>query len=125
MTVTQADRALHGWLVVDKPQGFSSNRVVGLVRRAVRTKVGHAGTLDPLASGVLPLALGEATKTVAWAMNGQKRYRFRIGWGVARDPDDCEGAIVGRSATRPSPEQIDAVLPRFTGTVLQAPPVYS
>src|SRR5205807_47358 len=125
MTVTQADRALHGWLVVDKPRGFSSNRVVGLVRRLTRTKVGHAGTLDPLATGVLPLALGEATKTVAYAMNSRKRYRFRICWGIARTTDDSEGAIIGESASRPSREQIEAILPRFTGTILQAPPVYS
>jgi tRNA pseudouridine55 synthase len=125
MTVTHADRALNGWLVVDKPQGLSSNRVVELVRRFTRTKVGHAGTLDPLATGVLPLALGEATKTVAYAMNSCKRYRFRICWGVARATDDCEGAIIGGSASRPSREQIEAILPRFTGTILQAPPVYS
>jgi tRNA pseudouridine55 synthase len=125
MTVTQADRALNGWLVVDKPKGLSSNRVVELVRRLTRTKVGHAGTLDPLATGVLPLALGEATKTVAYAMSSCKRYRFRICWGVARATDDCEGAIIGESASRPSREQIEAILPRFTGPVLQQPPVYS
>src|SRR6266481_8870172 len=124
-TVTHADRVLNGWLVVDKPQGLSSNRVVELVRRLTRTKVGHAGTLDPLATGVLPLALGEATKTVAYAMSSCKRYRFRICWGVARATDDCEGAIIGESTSRPSREQIEAILPRFTGTVLQAPPVYS
>ena len=125
MTVTQADFALNGWLVVDKPQGLSSNRVVELVRRLTRTKVGHAGTLDPLATGVLPLALGEATKTVAYAMSSSKRYRFRICWGVARSTDDCEGEIVGESTSRPSREQIEAILPRFTGTILQAPPAYS
>jgi tRNA pseudouridine55 synthase len=125
MTLTQADRALNGWLVVDKPRGLGSNRVVELVRRLIRTKVGHAGTLDPLATGVLPLALGEATKTVAYAMSSCKRYRFRICWGVARATDDCEGAIIGESASRPSREQIEAILPRFTGTVLQKPPVYS
>jgi tRNA pseudouridine55 synthase len=123
--VTHADRALNGWLVVDKPQGLSSNRVVELVRRFTRTKVGHAGTLDPLATGVLPLALGEATKTVAFAMSSCKRYRFRICWGVSRATDDGEGAIIGESASRPSREQIEAILPRFTGTILQAPPVYS
>ena len=100
--MTHADRVLNGWLVVDKPQGLSSNRVVELVRRLTRTKVGHAGTLDPLATGVLPLALGEATKTVAYAMSSCKRYRFRICWGVARATDDCEGAIIGES-TYPMP----------------------
>src|SRR5256886_17145858 len=119
MTVTQADRALHGWLVVDKPRGFSSNRVVGLVRRLTRTKVDPAGTLDPLATGVLPLALGEATKTVAYAMSSCKRYRFRICWGIARATDDREGIIIGDSASRPSRDEIEAMLPRFTGTVLQ------
>jgi tRNA pseudouridine55 synthase len=123
--VTHTDRALNGWLVVDKPQGLSSHRVVELVRRFTRTKVGHAGTLDPLATGVLPLALGEATKTVAYAMSSYKRYRFRICWGVARTTDDCEGAIIGESTSRPSREQIEEILPRFTGTILQAPPVYS
>ena len=123
--MTQADLALNGWLVVDKPQGLSSNRVVELVRRLTRTKVGHAGTLDPLATGVLPLALGEATKTVAYAMISSKRYRFRICWGVARATDDCEGEIVGESTSRPSRDQIEAILPRFTGTILQAPPAYS
>jgi tRNA pseudouridine55 synthase len=123
--VTHADRALNGWLVVDKPQGLSSHRVVELVRRFTRTKVGHAGTLDPLATGVLPLALGEATKTVAYAMSSCKRYRFRVCWGVARATDDCEGVIIGESTSRPSREEIEAILPRFTGTILQAPPVYS
>src|SRR5580704_12040053 len=118
-------RGLHGWLVIDKPQGITSARAVALVRRATGAKVGHAGTLDPLATGVLPLALGEATKTVAYAMTSCKRYRFRICWGVARATDDCEGAIIGESASRPSREQIEAILPRFTGTILQAPPVYS
>jgi tRNA pseudouridine55 synthase len=114
-----------GWLVVDKPSGVTSNRVVERVRRATRAKAGHAGTLDPLATGVLPIALGEATKTIAYAMGGRKRYRFRIRWGVARDSDDREGAIVGESAVRPEPSAIEAMLPRFTGTVMQTPPVYS
>src|SRR6266436_3270388 len=125
MTVTHADRALNGWLVIDKPQGLSSNRVVELVRRFTRTKIGHAGTLDPLATGVLPLALGEATKTIAYAMNAHKRYRFRIRWGVARASDDGEGEIVGESVSRPSRAAIEAILPRFTDTILQSPPIYS
>jgi tRNA pseudouridine55 synthase len=119
------DRALDGWLVIDKPPRLSSNRVVEQIRRLTGIKVGHAGTLDPLATGVLPLALGEATKTVAYAMSGQKHYRFRVRWGVARVTDDCEGEIVGQSALRPRLEEIDAILPRFTGTILQSPPVYS
>jgi tRNA pseudouridine55 synthase len=96
-----------------------------VVRRLTRTKVGHAGTLDPLATGVLPLALGEATKTIAYAMNSCKRYRFRVRWGTARATDDCEGAIICESASRPSGEQTESILPRFTGTVMQSPPVYS
>jgi tRNA pseudouridine55 synthase len=116
--------AINGWLVVDKPLGLTSNRVVERVRRAAGVKAGHAGTLDPLATGVLPIAIGEATKTVAYAMAGRKCYRFRIRWGVARSTDDAEGEIVGESSVRPEPEQIEAVLPHFTGTIMQTPPAY-
>jgi tRNA pseudouridine55 synthase len=120
-----ADRGLHGWLVIDKPLGLTSTRVVEHIRRSTGAKAGHAGTLDPLATGVLPIALGEATKTVAYAMNGRKCYRFRIRWGVARATDDCEGEIVGESPARPTGAAIEAILPRFTGTILQVPPAYS
>ena len=119
------DRGPHGWLVIDKPQGLSSSRVVEMIRRLTGTKVGHAGTLDPLATGVLPIALGEATKTTAYAMAGRKRYRFRVRWGIARATDDREGKIVGECSLRPSREAIEAILPRFTGTILQSPPPYS
>jgi tRNA pseudouridine55 synthase len=119
------DCAIDGWLVIDKPPGLSSNQVVERIRRLTGAKVGHAGTLDPLATGVLPLALGEATKTVAYAMSSRKCYRFRICWGVARDTDDCEGAIFGESPSRPSRAEIEAILPRFTGNIMQSPPVYS
>jgi tRNA pseudouridine55 synthase len=119
------DGGPQGWLVVDKPRGLSSNRVVEIIRRGTRTKVGHAGTLDPLATGVLPIALGEATKTTAYAMTGRKHYRFRIRWGVARATDDGEGDIVDECASRPSHEAIEAILPLFTGTILQVPPSYS
>ncbi len=119
------DRALHGWLVIDKPLGLTSHSVVGQVRRRTGAKAGHAGTLDPLATGVLPVALGEATKTVAYAMNGRKGYRFRIRWGIARSTDDGEGEIVGESSSRPGMAEIEAMLPRFTGVVAQLPPVYS
>ena len=119
------DGAPHGWLVIDKPPGLSSNRVVGMVRRLTGSKAGHAGTLDPLATGVLPIALGEATKTTAYAMNGQKSYRFRIRWGVARTTDDREGEIVAECALRPNAAAIEEVLPCFTGTILQSPPPYS
>jgi tRNA pseudouridine55 synthase len=115
----------HGWLVIDKPLGLSSSRVVELIRRQVGTKVGHAGTLDPLATGVLPIAIGEATKTTAFAMTARKCYRFRIRWGVARATDDREGEIIGECESRPGREAIEAMLPRFTGTILQSPPAYS
>jgi tRNA pseudouridine55 synthase len=117
---------MHGWLVIDKPYGMSSARAVALVRRSSgAAKIGHAGTLDPLATGVLPLALGEATKTVQFAAAGKKRYRFRIRWGEARDTDDREGAVIAESAARPDTAAITAALNFFTGTILQRPPSYS
>jgi tRNA pseudouridine55 synthase len=116
---------LHGWLVIDKPLGITSARAVALVRRATGAKIGHAGTLDPLATGVLPLALGEATKTVRCAVGGKKRYRFRIRWGIATDTDDGEGRIIAETATRPGTCELIAALPGFTGTISQLPPAYS
>jgi len=116
---------MDGWLVIDKPLGLSSARVVALVRRATGSKAGHAGTLDPMATGVLPIALGEATKTVQYAMSGLKRYRFRVRWGEGRTTDDSKGAVVAESATRPSRGEIEAILPRFAGRLLQRPPAYS
>jgi tRNA pseudouridine55 synthase len=116
---------LHGWLVIDKPEGITSARAVALIRRATGAKTGHAGTLDPLATGILPLALGEATKTVRFAAAGHKRYRFRIRWGVARETDDREGAITAESSVRPDTAAIEAALPRFTGILQQRPPAYS
>lgn len=116
---------MHGWLVIDKPQCITSARVVAAVKRSTGAKVGHAGTLDPLATGVLPLALGEATKTVRFAMGGCKRYRFRVRWGIATDTDDREGAVVAETAARPDAAAIAAALPRFIGTILQRPPPYS
>ena len=120
-----AERNLHGWLVIDKPLGLTSSRVVECIRRSTGTKAGHAGTLDPLATGVLPVALGEATKTVSFAMHGRKCYRFRVCWGIARATDDCEGEIVGVNGARPDAAAIEAVLPRFIGTIAQTPPVFS
>jgi len=115
-----------GWLVIDKPYGMSSARAVALVRRSSGAKkIGHAGTLDPLATGILPLALGEATKTVQFATAGKKRYRFRIRWGEARDTDDREGAVTAESAVRPDTTAITEVVALFTGTILQRPPAYS
>jgi len=117
---------MHGWLVIDKPYGISSARAVALVRRSSGAKkIGHAGTLDPLATGILPLALGEATKTVQFVAAGKKRYRFRIRWGEARDTDDREGAIIAKTAARPDAAAITAALPAFSGAILQRPPAYS
>jgi len=118
--------AIHGWLNVDKPSGISSNDVVTRVRRATgAAKVGHGGTLDPLATGVLPIALGEATKTVSYAMDGVKTYRFRVRWGVATATDDAEGEVVETSDARPVAEEIADALSEFTGEIQQVPPAYS
>lgn len=125
--VRRAPRAdVHGWLVLDKPVGITSTQAVSRVKRLFNArKAGHAGTLDPLASGLLPIALGEATKTVPFVQDGAKAYRFRVRWGVRTDSDDAEGRVVATSEARPSPEAIAALLPRFTGTFLQVPPAYS
>src|SRR5216684_2776066 len=109
-----------------RPSTRRTASIVCCARRKFRAKkVGHAGTLDPLASGVLPIAFGEATKTVSFVMDGQKAYRFQVRWGVATDTDDCDGRVLGESAQRPSPEAIRALLPRFTGRIEQTPPRYS
>jgi tRNA pseudouridine55 synthase len=117
---------IHGWLILDKPQGTTSSRAVGAVRRALgAAKAGHGGTLDPAATGILPIALGEATKTVSWVMAGAKVYRFTLRWGEARDSDDAEGKIVAQSAVRPDVAAIEAALPAFIGQVSQRPPAFS
>lgn len=120
---------MHGWLILDKPLNCSSAQVVGQVKRLLKLpkshKIGHGGTLDPLASGILPLAIGEATKTVQFVMDHRKGYRFQIAFGEARSTDDAEGEIVATSPVRPSIDQLRAILPRFTGRVMQAPPAYS
>jgi len=119
-------RPVHGWIVVDKPVGIGSTQVVAIVRRIMRaTKAGHAGTLDPLATGVLPVALGEATKTVAYVMGGPKRYMFTVRWGEARSTDDREGEIVGVSDLRPAESAIRAGSMRMVGIIEQSPPAYS
>lgn len=121
-----AEGRLSGWLVVDKPAGLTSAAVVTRVKRlAAGAKVGHGGTLDPMATGVLPIALGEATKTVAYTMAGRKRYRFAVRWGESRDTDDAEGGVTGTSPTRPRAEEIDAALDAFRGEISQVPPRYS
>ncbi|MGH6989822.1 MAG: tRNA pseudouridine(55) synthase TruB [Stellaceae bacterium] len=117
---------VHGWVVLDKALGMSSAHAVAAVRRLFNAaKAGHAGTLDPLATGILPVALGEATKAVPYVMDGIKIYRFTLAWGVAMDTDDGEGQPVAISTARPDREAIGAVLPRFTGTIQQTPPAYS
>ena len=119
-------RAIHGWLVLDKPVGMTSTQAVGAVRRLFDArKAGHAGTLDPLATGVLPIALGEATKTVPYAVDGTKHYRFTVRWGAGTDTDDAEGRITATSELRPAREAVEALLPRFTGSILQTPPAFS
>ena len=117
---------IHGWLVFDKPQGMTSTQAVSRVRHLYGAqKAGHAGTLDPLATGVLPIAFGEATKTVPFAVDGDKQYRFTVCFGTATDTDDAEGTIVARSEVRPTRAEIEAALPRFTGEISQVPPRYS
>src|SRR5262245_51058911 len=117
---------VHGWLVLDKPAGMTSTQAVGAVRRIFSAqKAGHAGTLDPLATGVLPIALGEATKTVPYAVDGQKEYRFAVRWGVETDTDDAEGRSLAASDDRPHDADIMALLPLLIGTILQTPPAFS
>ncbi len=119
-------KAVHGWLVLDKPAGMTSTQAVGAVRRAFDArKAGHAGTLDPLATGVLPIALGEATKTVPYAVEGEKGYQFTVRWGAETDTDDAEGRIVATSEARPDRGAIEPLLARFVGELLQTPPAFS
>ncbi len=117
---------VHGWIALDKPYGMGSTQALGKVRWLLNAeKAGHGGTLDPLASGLLPIALGEATKTVSYAMDGRKVYRFTATWGQERTTDDLEGEVTLTSPHRPSREDIEALLPRFTGEIMQAPPAFS
>jgi tRNA pseudouridine55 synthase len=117
---------VHGWVNLDKPVGVSSAKAVAIVRRVFNAaKAGHGGTLDPLASGVLPIALGEATKTVAFAMGSHKSYEFTLAWGVETSTDDAEGTVTQTSEKRPSEAEVLAVLPQFTGHIEQVPPAYS
>ena len=120
-----AETVRGGWLIIDKPAGITSNRVVTGLKRATGMKAGHAGTLDPLATGILPVALGEATKTVSFLSKAEKRYSFRIRWGIATDTEDSEGDTTAVSAVRPDEAAIRAVLLRFTGAIAQFPPAYS
>jgi tRNA pseudouridine55 synthase len=122
---------LHGWIILDKPVGLGSTQAVSAVKRALReaggpkTKVGHGGTLDPLASGVLPIALGEATKVAGRMLDATKAYDFTIRFGEETDTLDAEGQAIATSDMRPTLEQVEAVLSRFTGEIEQMPPAYS
>ncbi|HEX4040879.1 MAG TPA: tRNA pseudouridine(55) synthase TruB [Xanthobacteraceae bacterium] len=119
-------RDVHGWVVLDKPVGMTSTHAVSVIKRLYAAKrAGHAGTLDPLASGCLPIALGEATKTVPFVVDSRKTYQFTIRWGEERDTDDAEGRVVATSEIRPDAAGINALLPRFTGTIEQVPPRFS
>jgi tRNA pseudouridine55 synthase len=121
----------HGWIILDKPVGLGSTTAVSAVKRILRkagepkTKVGHGGTLDPLASGVLPIALGEATKVCGRMLDATKGYDFTIRFGEETDTLDAEGEVAATSDLRPTLEQVGAVLPRFTGEIEQVPPAYS
>src|SRR5690242_11286610 len=115
-----------GWLILDKPVDLTSTQAVNIVKRIFDAqKAGHAGTLDPLASGILPIALGEATKTVPYAMDASKTYRFTLRFGEARATDDAEGEVTARSEVRPSEQAIRAALGAFRGTISQRPPSFS
>jgi tRNA pseudouridine55 synthase len=119
-------RDVHGWVVLDKPVGMTSTHAVAVIKRLFSAKrAGHAGTLDPLASGALPIALGEATKTVPFVVDSRKTYLFTVRWGEERDTDDAEGRVINTSESRPDAAAIRAQLPRFTGTIEQVPPRFS
>lgn len=119
-------RSISGWLVFDKPKGMGSTEAVSTIKRLYGAdKAGHAGTLDPLASGMLPIALGEATKTVPYVQDGAKVYRFTVAWGEERATDDLEGAVTETSALRPDEAAIRALMPNYTGVIMQTPPQFS
>ncbi len=117
----------NGWLIIDKSLGASSNDVVQKIKRLAgkANKVGHAGTLDPLAQGVLPIAIGEATKTVQYLMDAKKEYEFSLNWGQERSTGDAEGEIINDGGRIPSTVEIETILPKFIGTIMQMPPIYS
>jgi len=122
---------VHGWIIIDKPLGLGSTQVVSAAKRALRQggygkfKVGHGGTLDPLATGVLPVAVGEATKLAGRMLDSDKVYAFTIRFGEQTDTLDAEGVVIATSDVRPTPAEVEAVLPRFTGPISQVPPAYS
>jgi tRNA pseudouridine55 synthase len=117
---------MNGWLILDKPSGISSTQATNQVRRILGVqKAGHVGTLDPFATGVLPIALGEATKAIPYVTTDLKQYRFQVAWGEERITDDCDGAVIKRSDHRPTKEGISAILPNFIGRINQQPPIFS
>ena len=117
---------VNGWVVLDKPVGITSTHAVSRLKRIYNgKKAGHAGTLDPLASGILPIAFGEATKTVPYVQDGEKAYRFTVLWGAETNTDDSDGEVVARSEMRPDRAAIEAFVPRFIGTIQQRPPAFS
>jgi tRNA pseudouridine55 synthase len=119
-------RPISGWLILDKPVDFGSTEAVSKIKWLFKAqKAGHAGTLDPLASGMLPIALGDATKTVPYVMDGRKIYEFTVAWGEERATDDLEGEVTRTSETRPAEEAIRALLPNYTGVIMQTPPQFS
>src|SRR5215211_7463912 len=118
-------RDVSGWLSIDKEVGRTSTQIVASVKRLFDAqKVGHAGTLDPLASGMLPIALGDATKTVPFVHDSPKTYRFTIEWGAETDSDDSDGKIIATSDARPTAAEIKAALPEFSGEIMQRPPTF-
>lgn len=119
-------RPVSGWVILDKPKGMGSTEAVSKIKWLFNAeKAGHAGTLDPLASGMLPIALGEATKTVPYVMDGTKVYQFNVAWGEERNTDDLEGEVTKTSDKRPTKEEILAVLPQYVGVIMQTPPQFS
>lgn len=127
MNAPRSTRAeINGWVILDKPVGMTSTHAVARLKRLFNAKkAGHAGTLDPLASGILPVAFGEATKTVPFVQEGEKAYRFTIAWGAESDSDDADGTITQQSDLRPERDAIYAALPQFIGTIMQRPPAFS
>ncbi len=126
MRGTLDQNRINGWLIVDKPRGISSFKVVSTIKHILGpTKIGHSGTLDPEASGVLAVALGEATKTISYQTNTEKKYTFKIVWGKQTDTDDSEGKIINKSKNRPKKDEILGILPEFLGNIKQVPPNFS
>ncbi len=126
MARNKKGRIVNGWIVLDKPRGLTSTHAVARIKRLYDArKVGHAGTLDPLATGILPIALGEATKTVSYAVDDEKSYEFTVRWGIETTTDDAEGEAINTSDDRPTVADIEAVLPGFIGSIKQVPPKFS